>query len=212
MPSPRPVARRGAAAAALALLLAASLSVLAAPVQARSASHAARPACHRVAHPKRGAHACMQTRRHAQAHKRRGAAVPPAGAQPPGAVGAAAAPACENGSPAVRQRDGSLACADGSAPACEDGATPVLSAGGAVLSCTPPAEGEAGGCEYASSCATTELPDPGCEDGSAPVHAPGGSFSCQDGSTPACSDGSTPVRSPAGTALLCTVPAGTESA
>jgi hypothetical protein len=213
--------RRIASVAALVLMLAAAISLLVGPAQARSAAKPARGAathsvCHHVAHPKRGARACTQSRRRvkARAHRRAGVrhatiALPIPGA--PAAPSAPSAPGCENGSAALRLRDGTLGCADGSEPACEDGASPALSPSGSIVSCTAPSEDEAAGCEYASGCSTNELPNPGCEDGSAPVHAADGSFACEDASRPACSDGSTPMRSPAGTALVCLVPPGTET-
>jgi len=167
LPSPRPIA----SIAALVFVLAAAISLLVGPAQARGAAKPARGAaihsvCRHVAHPKRGARACTQSRRRVKArgHRRAGVRRATIAPQVPGAPAAPSASSCEDGSAALRLRDGSLGCTDGSEPACEDGAGPVLSPGGSLLSCSAPSEAEAAACEYASGCGTGEPPNPGCED------------------------------------------------
>jgi hypothetical protein len=155
------------------LALVAAASLLAGTVQARSSSKPARGVtvggtCHRAAHPKRGTHRCVQSRRPSKIHGRTHVVVKHAGATAPGApAGAPAAspPGCETGQAAQHLRDGSLGCPDGSEPACEDGANRVLSASGALLSCVVPTEAEeAVACEEAVGCTASEPAAPVCED------------------------------------------------
>jgi hypothetical protein len=155
-------------------VLATAVSLLAGPVQARSAVKPARGAaihrvCRHVAHPKHGARACTQPHRRVQARGHKRASIRrPAGAQhlpgAPAAPPARSTPGCEDGSAALRLQDGSLGCSDGSEPTCEDGASPVPSPGGSVLYCSAPTEAEAAGCESAPGCGTSEPPDLGCEE------------------------------------------------
>jgi hypothetical protein len=193
-------------------VLTAAAAMLAGSAQARSSAKPARGAvhssCRRVTHPRRGARACVQSRRRAKPHQRSGAAVKhTAGApQPSGAAApsAGSAPACE-GAAAVRQHDGSFACTDDSEPGCVEGLAPVLS----VLYCSASSEGGSGGCE-GTSCPSGEAGGALCEDGSAPARTPAGGFSCADGSEPACFDGASPTSSPNATTLVCPTPPAAE--
>jgi hypothetical protein len=177
-----------------------------------------------TAHPKRGAHVCVNSGRKRKAHARpkakarghhaKGKAHVRLKAKAKGhhakhAVGKKKSKKTVNAPPPTVTIETAAACEDGTAPiqagdgsfSCGDGSEPTCDDG---LNLTFNSDGSTPLCGGGSNGPAGEN-EPVCEDGTAPVLDGDSSISCADGSDPTCADGAEVAFSSDGSTLLCGV-------